>query len=1249
MAATGKGSAFSMLAETAEEFIQLECARRRNQASLKQRSSQFHVSAHKSRLKEKLAQVRRHEFLLRTDNKAALVEIIDHMRELGNDGEEAGDASKASQRNGPSPLERDRFRSWAADVEQLLFEFEPSEIHDNDPLARILERLQFLQDGHVCLAEVAMDARALLERWDREGVFDSESSSEDEDDDDDDDEREDFQNNRGLLPPDPVKENLRHLERSYAYQSVRQRAAAGIIKRNVLIWVRSKDSFCERVAEIEIFGRTTEALLKELRLTTSALSGANLTGNTDIFALGRCDPKSRYGASIAFKDLLQFSKHMALFPVDQALRTVEDVTRRRYLFDSRCALKIQALWRRVGETVRARRLRRAVEELRLRREKEAQATREASKEAKKRKASEAGRRKVTKALKRSSTKRSSLISSAVSKFTSASTAQSDENPTELPKEVTQESAVDTTEKRKPHSPPVPPIDTSNHRASTRGNTLQDKQVSPTSTPRRRQRASQFMAAGNNDSDDDTTDVEAAWKSFMDTVAVGLPEEEVPNETKGTTAPEGEPASDPTRSDPLSSMKDAWESWSDDGIEAANNEKVEMDDELSPMPGTPLTPMTPRIKIVVSVNKSSVSEAAARPLPRREYTTPKRNQTRPHTNPSNPVIRAPSSLPYDATLQDHTGPYTGAGQLSLMAPFIDADRRQKSQISVVPERKHLYELDFNTERMDASFFHVIQALGMLHESEEQHLQSRQKTPEKVTEAVEVPGARSRRTTVARLRSITGDEEQTNRVRNLLGRKNQEATQFNDQQSSSGRSSPRGGKSNQPGYFIYGAQGMKARREVVLRKGSRVYSPLSAPPEEETTSSVDPGSKEIKVWHRSTITAIPETVGVPHPPVDRFRSRHKRRMKGPQRNAITTDTSDQVQTINSSAKKSSKRTEKRNELPLLLRQSRAAARRRKVDEPMPEDSEDRNESPAPDANKQMWKRGGELPELALAQIRDRVGYKPRSSHPKRMSIIAGRAPPVQGVQIDDNSATVLNALDELPETFSSVDEEGGQDIESDNSNADEDGYSSDEAEGDEESPRSDEVDQSHDNGLQRVDSVLHANGNELSEEFQQLHLASRNRELNRHRSLLAHLQDEEDAAADDTRRHSKDVGPQHQQKRGWAQQRIERRSVKLVGEESDVATSADVEVSVWHYESSDSDAYIRTRHRLRVKTRDAKADPCEELSEDDEDEDGDEQDHDVRIRLGMTQQERDAAFQKLLMQYLGLLQCAPAEVARRLQVS
>ncbi|EGZ22711.1 hypothetical protein PHYSODRAFT_463045, partial [Phytophthora sojae] len=195
-----------------------------------------------------------------------------------------------------------------------------------------------------------MDARALLERWDRSGVFDSESSSEDEDDDNADKSGR-IPDNPGLLPPDPAKEQIRHLEQSYAYQSVRQRAAAGIIKRNVLAWVRSKASFCERVAEIEMFGRTTEALLKELSLTSAALAGANSNGNTDIFALasGRCDPKSRYSNTIAFKDLLQFSKHMALFPVDQALRTVEDVTRRRYLFDSRCAMKIQSIWRQVRE------------------------------------------------------------------------------------------------------------------------------------------------------------------------------------------------------------------------------------------------------------------------------------------------------------------------------------------------------------------------------------------------------------------------------------------------------------------------------------------------------------------------------------------------------------------------------------------------------------------------------------------------------------------------------------------------------------------------------------------------------------------------------------------------------------------------------------------------------------------------------------------------------------------------------------
>ncbi|KAK1941200.1 hypothetical protein P3T76_007066 [Phytophthora citrophthora] len=651
-----------------------------------------------------------------------------------------------------------------------------------------------------------MDARALLERWDRSGIFDSETSSEDEDDD--------FtHHNNSILPLDPAKENLRHLQQSYAYQNIRQRAAASVIKRNVLTWVRSKDSFCERVAEIEIFGRTTEALLKELSLTSAAL---NSNGATDIFALatGRCDPKSRYSGSIAFKDLLQFSKHMALFPVDQALRTVEDVSRRRHLFDSRCAMKIQAVWFKVREAVRARRLRRAMEELRLKREREAQAKRESSKEAKKRKASEAGKRKSTKVFKRTSTARSSVISSAISKFTATEALNSEKSAEEMAPPQSRESSANHEEKRKIRPVP-PPIDTSHQRTSTRGSHIDDRSKPPTSTPRSRQRASRAVAVVSNDSDDDTTDVETAWKTFMDTVAADMPLEEAQHELEGTTAPEEESSCEPIPSVELPPMEDNWESWSDDEMDVGNNENVSADDDF----GRPLTAVkpttsvpiiqTPRIKVVISVNKNDSSEAAVRRPVRREPTSPRRNQTRPLPNTGG--IRPPSSLPFDATLQNHTGPYTGAGQLSLMAPFIDADRSKKSQPSVISERKHLYELDFSgAEKLDASFVHVARALGNFGEFDlqpEQPAPDKPHTPERLlVSPAEAPRTSSRRTTVARLRSITGSTEQNERVRDLLNTlENQEGTLPSGDESSS-RPSPRGDSNpNQPRYIIYGGNG------------------------------------------------------------------------------------------------------------------------------------------------------------------------------------------------------------------------------------------------------------------------------------------------------------------------------------------------------------------------------------------------------------------------------------------------------------
>ncbi|GMF11845.1 unnamed protein product [Phytophthora lilii] len=1244
--------AFSMLAETAEEFIQLECARRRNQASLKRRSSlpsQFHVSGHKSRLKEKLAQARRHAFLLRADNKGALIGIIDNVRELATSGED-GDGNKSSQRsNGPSPLERDRFMTWAAHVEKLLIEFKPSENHADDPLLQILEYLQFLQDGHVCLAEVAMDARALLERWDRSGVFDSESSSE-EDDDDNDVKGDHIPDHSGFLAPDLTKDNLRHLEQSYAYQNVRQRAAASVIKRNVLTWVRSKASFCERVAEIEVFGRTTEALLKELSLTSAALAGTNTNGSTDIFALatGRCDPKSRYNGSIAFKDLLQFSKHIALFSVDQALRTVEDVTRRQYLFDSRCAMKIQSVWRRVRETVRARRLRRAMEELRLQREQEAQAKREAIKEAKRRKASEAGKRKVTKALKRSSTARSSVIASAISKLTPAleETRDSSRETSALESRASPE---ETNDQRHPASPSVSTCDASSPKARTRTSLVvgQDEKPKPqTITPRSRQRPSQGVATNNNDSDEDTIDVEAAWKSFMDTVASDMPLQEAPNEADTSTAPENVPFSDSIPPVIIPPMEDNWEAWPDDGCDL-KNENLDSDDKTShPLSSAkPPTPSSakpaPRIKVVVSVSKNSVSDTAAHRLSRRESTMARRIHARTPTTSNTSVIRPPSSLPFDATLQNHTGPYTGAGQLSLMAPFIDADRTKKSQPSVVPEKKHLYELDYSgAERKDASFVHIARAITSSREPEEQGPQTtppQPKTPDKlVVTAAETPRTSSRRKTVARLRSITGDSEQNARARNLLHPENQEMASSDEQQFRHGgfaQISPRtDNNAKTPGYFIYGAQ------------GTMIYSPLSGPPEDESTNSGAADVKEVKAWHRSTIAAIPQELTTPHPPAKRFQQAHRRRPKGLRRQTFASEPSGQLESIEIPAIESAKRPDKRNELPLLLRRSRAAARRRERERSNELDNEGEQEEAAiaaPDSSKQMWKRGGELPELALAQIRDRIGYKRKSSHQKRMSIIAGRAPPSSDVRSEDGSSI---ALEERPETVFTVDEEPEEEDEDTQGHDDEANPDINEDDSEQDTPHDINTNDKDVGTLQRVDSISRKKSEELNEEFRRLHVASRKRELTRRRSLLSQLQSEEDAAVADTRRRSKELNAS-ESRRMWRLQSQAARSTKVEG----VVTVPidDMDASKLHFSSSDEDSDVPKRRRLRIKTRDARTDFAA-LSDDEEVSD-ESVEAETQPHSSMTQQERDAAFQTLLTQYLGLLQCAPAEVARRLHVS
>uniref|UniRef100_K3W839 Uncharacterized protein n=1 Tax=Globisporangium ultimum (strain ATCC 200006 / CBS 805.95 / DAOM BR144) TaxID=431595 RepID=K3W839_GLOUD len=319
-------NALSTLAETTEEYIKLECARRRNQMSISRRSlllEQYSIREPTSRLRKRQAQARHHEFLTRKDNKAAIDAMIDRVRELG----EIYSMGRSGAKDTLNPMERAKLLTWASDVEKILYEFEPSESHSRDPIVCMLTKLQFLQDGHVCLAEVAVDARALLERWERDGIFDmSEPSGEEGDEDGNNDDRV----QRNFVG---ARDEQRQLQYSHAYETVRQRAAANIIKRNVVLWARAQPAFRSRVEELQCFGRTTQALIKEL--TSTANMRRPTLPPTDIFDLVKVKRDGMYARSIAFSDLMQFSKHIALFPVDQALRTVGDLEMKRYLFLTR--------------------------------------------------------------------------------------------------------------------------------------------------------------------------------------------------------------------------------------------------------------------------------------------------------------------------------------------------------------------------------------------------------------------------------------------------------------------------------------------------------------------------------------------------------------------------------------------------------------------------------------------------------------------------------------------------------------------------------------------------------------------------------------------------------------------------------------------------------------------------------------------------------------------------------------------------
>lgn len=713
-----------------EEYIKLECARRRNQASIRRRLSlleQYNVRVPTSRLKERQAQTRHHEFLMRKDNKASVDVIIDRVRELA----ELNSAARSSSSASLSSMEKARLLAWADDVEKVLYEFEPSENHNLDPIVRMLEKLQFLQDGHVYLAEVAVDARMLLEKWERDEIFDtSERGEEDENEVNDDEdggaasgssaEREsDDQFEQRSVTWQRDRYQGSQLQHSYAYETIRQRAAANMVKRNVLRWVRSQESFHDRIEELQLFGKTTNSLMKELT-STANMRRQTVELPSDIFNLVKVKRDGMYAHSIGFMDLMQFSKYVALFPVDQAIRTVEELEMKRFLLKNRCALKLQTIWRKACKEFQARRMRKLVEELRQQREKQEQEERDR-----------------LALLSKSSTpemsdKRKSMFSSskktrAVSVSTPPSTGGSSRNASRGDDASLSESQPST-------------LQSARQRASVSGAKRKESKSHTSSGGEFQERKSRLGKVKNmharersrfdEDGDGDTKDVEKAWQSFLDST-VDLESDAIPvtelasYPMPGTGNEQQTDGVDISTEVMMPPSFDDWKNWSDgdesgalretdDEADLKTEEKIVRQLSLAASTALPVTP---------------ASETAAEDQSDLYYSRHLRNEinqaqdqqqsearqsvARVATSPLAPLDEPPLQWSYGFQIDDDPDRFrvkkTRVGKLGVMVPFAEQETQcnqseasgggfketKRAKPPRAAEKKHLYEMDYGS--------------------------------------------------------------------------------------------------------------------------------------------------------------------------------------------------------------------------------------------------------------------------------------------------------------------------------------------------------------------------------------------------------------------------------------------------------------------------------------------------------------------------------------------------------------------------
>ncbi|OQR99001.1 hypothetical protein ACHHYP_07385 [Achlya hypogyna] len=223
--------------------------------------------------------------------------------------------------------DREYVAQWIEDVEFILYYFTPQADPRNDPLGRMVDKLYWLHQAYGCFAEIGHDAKTIIDEWERLGIFEHDAFS-----DDDDDPRPYATLRCDATELDAAAEVFRKK------RVLRRRAAARLIRKNLIVWLTTKHHVLHRMEEFRHFGNS---FYKHI-------------DNRHSLKSYRAHPKPRATQQngMRLEVLQRLCRHVATFKVDDAIRELEIATRKRRLLEARCAVRIQHKWRsyRLGKS-----------------------------------------------------------------------------------------------------------------------------------------------------------------------------------------------------------------------------------------------------------------------------------------------------------------------------------------------------------------------------------------------------------------------------------------------------------------------------------------------------------------------------------------------------------------------------------------------------------------------------------------------------------------------------------------------------------------------------------------------------------------------------------------------------------------------------------------------------------------------------------------------------------------------------------